>query len=84
MYGTDQVWTVHVDDDDPSSTRVRSVAESRLERPGWSVMVRDDPGSLELAADAGAFQLTIELAALLDGTEFFCRRWVEDIPRQWA
>lgn len=81
VYGNDQEWTVAVDDDDPASTRVRSVAEMTLERPGWSVATQ---GSLAMTADAHSFHLTIELAAFLDGTEVFRRQWTDEVPREWA
>ncbi len=81
LYGNDQEWTVTVDDHDPATTRVRSAAEMKLERPGWSVVTQ---GSLELTADADDFHLFIELAAFLDGTEVFRRRWSDDAPRRWA
>lgn len=81
VYASDQEWTIRVEDEDPASIRARSVAEMRLERPGWSVTTR---GSLEISGDADTFRLSIELAASLDGTEVFHRRWAEEIARRWV
>jgi putative CocE/NonD family hydrolase len=78
---SDETWTVSVDDHDPASTRARSDAEVRMERPGWAVGTK---GSLELTADAETFYLSIELTAIHDGETVFSRTWTDEIPREWA
>lgn len=81
VYRNRQEWTVAVDDDDPGSTRVWSVSEVSLQRPGWEAATR---GSVEMTADAAVFRLRIELAASHDGTEVFRRVWDESVPREWV
>ncbi len=80
-YSSDENWFVSVDEDDPASTRVRSDAESTMERPGWKVTTQ---GSLELSGDADSFHLKIELTALHDDRVVFNRVWDDDVPREWA
>jgi hypothetical protein len=80
-YGSDETWFVSVDDDDPASTRVRSDAESTMERPGWKVTTR---GSLELTGDADSFHLRIELTALHEDRVVFNRAWDDTVAREWA
>jgi hypothetical protein len=80
-YTSEENWSVSVDDDDPASTRVRSNAESTMERPGWKVTTR---GSLELSGDADTFHLMIELTALHDDRVVFTRAWDDSVPREWA
>ena len=70
-----------VDEDDPASTRVRSDAESTMERPGWKVTTQ---GSLELSGDADSFHLKIELTAVHDDRVVFNRVWDDNVPREWA
>ncbi|MGH8950238.1 MAG: CocE/NonD family hydrolase [Acidimicrobiia bacterium] len=80
-YTSDETWTISVADDDPASTRVRSDAAVTMERPGWKVATR---GTLQLAADADEFHLSIELTALHEDRVVFSRTWKEVIPREWA
>jgi hypothetical protein len=80
-YASDETWAISVEDDDPASTRVRSDAEVRMERPGWAVATK---GSLELSSDADNFYLSIGLTALHDGEVVFSRTWTDRIARQWA
>ena len=79
-YDTDQRWTVTVGDDDPASTRAHTVSHAALRRPGWDVSVQ---GSIEIEG-GDDFEVTVELAARLDGTEVFRRSWSERVPRVWA
>jgi uncharacterized protein len=80
-YASDENWVVSVESDDPASTRVRSSAESTMERPGWKVTTR---GSLELSGDADSFHLKIELTALHDDRVVFTQAWDDRVPREWA
>ena len=69
-YRSRQEWTVSVEDDDPASTRVWSVNEIHLDRPGWSVATI---GTLEMAGDADALRLHIELEAFHEGKAIWQR-----------
>jgi hypothetical protein len=80
-YTSDETWTIAVEDDDPSTTRVRADGEVVMQRQGWKVATR---GGLELTADAAAFHLVIELTALHDDVVVFNRTWKDRIPRVWA
>jgi putative CocE/NonD family hydrolase len=80
-YTSDETWKISVDDDDPSTTRVRADGEVTMERAGWKVTTR---GSLELSADAGTFHLVIDLTALHDDEVVFSRTWKDSVPRVWA
>jgi putative CocE/NonD family hydrolase len=80
-YTSDETWTIGVEDDEPSTTRVRADGEVVMERSGWKVATR---GGLELTADADAFHLVIELTALHDDELVFNRTWKDRIPRVWA
>jgi hypothetical protein len=80
-YTSDETWTISVDDDDPATTRVRADGEVTMERTGWKVATR---GSLELSADAEAFELIIGLTALHDDVVVFTRTWEDRVPRTWA
>jgi len=80
-YTSDETWAISVEDDDPASTRVRSAAEVRMERPGWAVTTM---GSLEISSDADDFYLSIGLTALHNGEVVFSRTWDDRIPREWA
>jgi hypothetical protein len=80
-YTSDETWMIGVDDDDPSTTRVRAEGEVTMERPGWKVTTQ---GSLELSADAEEFHLVIDLTALHDDQVVFNRTWTDTVPRVWA
>jgi hypothetical protein len=80
-YTSDETWMISVEDDDPSTTRVRADGEVTMERPGWKVTTR---GSLELSADAETFHLAIALTALHDDEVVFNRTWKDRVPRVWA
>jgi hypothetical protein len=80
-YSSDETWAISVEDDDPASTRVRSDAEVRMERPGWAVTTK---GTLELSSDADNFYLSIGLTALQEGEVVFSRTWTDAIAREWA
>jgi putative CocE/NonD family hydrolase len=81
IYTSDEKWAISVDDDDPSTTRVRAESEVIMERSGWKVATR---GSLELSADAHSFELVIGLTALHGDKPVFTRTWEDRIPRVWA
>jgi predicted acyl esterase len=78
---SEETWTISVADDDPASTRVRSLAQVEMRRPDWAVATK---GSLELSADADYFHLSIGLTALHDGEVVFSRTCTDDVPREWA
>jgi predicted acyl esterase len=80
-YESQQRWEVSVTDNDPASTRVWSVNEIHLDRPGWSV---GTIGTLDLSGDADSFLLRVELKAMNDGAQFWQRVWEERIPREWS
>jgi hypothetical protein len=80
-YTSRQEWTVEVEDHDPASTRVWSVNEIHLDRPGWSVATK---GTLVMSGDSGMMRLHIELEAFNDGEQIFQRTWDEAVPREWA
>lgn len=79
-YRTDQWWTVSVEDDDPGTTRARTVSMASLERPAWSVATE---GSIQIEAGE-SFEVTIGLAARYNGMEIFRRTWSQVIPREWV
>ncbi len=80
-YHSRQEWTVRVADHDPASTRLWSVNEIHLERPGWDVATI---GSLEMSGDADILRLHIELEAFKDGEPIWQKTWEESVPREWA
>ncbi|MGB8359831.1 MAG: CocE/NonD family hydrolase C-terminal non-catalytic domain-containing protein, partial [Acidimicrobiia bacterium] len=79
-YEAEQWWTVSVDDDDPGSTVAATWSQAALRRTGWEVATE---GTIRVSGRE-AFEVTVELAASLDGETVFERAWGETIPREWV
>jgi hypothetical protein len=66
---------------DPAHATLNTVVEYRWTGPGFDVEIQ---ATGEIASDADAFEVAVDLDVRLDGAPFFARRWSERIPRRLA